>query len=113
MLSLNTVRLFNLFLKAPPGAGKTSVVPIAMLMHNPSYLRNHGKGASSGGKKIILLVPRRVVAKAAARRMASMLGEKVGQTVGFRVRNERAIGPTTRIEVPEWIGCQASVSCDS
>jgi ATP-dependent helicase HrpB len=72
-------------------------------MHSPRYLQHNGSRASripaGGGKKIVLLVPRRVVAKATARRMADLLGEEVGQTVGFRVRNERAIGPKTRIEV--------------
>ncbi|KAG1662111.1 hypothetical protein FOA52_012972 [Chlamydomonas sp. UWO 241] len=80
-----------LVLQAPPGAGKTTVVPLAMLLHSPAYL--------SGGRKVLVLEPRRVAAKAAARRMAAMLGERVGQTVGYRVRLDTCIGPATRIEV--------------
>ena len=81
--------------KAPPGAGKTTVVPLAMLLHAPEYL----SAAAAGGKKIMVLEPRRVAAKAAARRMASMLGEAVGGTVGYRVKLDTRVGPKTRIEV--------------
>ena len=81
--------------QAPPGAGKTTVVPLAMLLHDPEYLST----AAAGGKKIMVLEPRRVAAKAAARRMASMLGEAVGETVGYRVKLDTRIGPRTRIEV--------------
>ncbi|GAX73820.1 hypothetical protein CEUSTIGMA_g1271.t1 [Chlamydomonas eustigma] len=80
-----------LVLQAPPGAGKTTVVPLAMHLHNPGYL--------APGMKIMVLEPRRVAAKAAARRMAAMLGEEVGQTVGYRVRLESRVGPRTKIEV--------------
>lgn len=74
-------------LQAPPGAGKTTRVPLAML------------DAGLTGQKIIMLEPRRLAARAAAERMADTLGEDVGQTVGFRVRGASAIGKTTRIEV--------------
>lgn len=78
----------NLVLQAPPGAGKTTVVPLELL--NESWLRN---------KKIIMLEPRRLAVKAAARRMADTLGERVGETVGYRVRMDSKVGPSTRIEV--------------
>lgn len=88
-------------MQAPPGAGKTTVVPLALMLHKPGYLNHRHRGGATGhrGKKIIVLEPRRVAAKATARRMADMIGESVGETVGFRVRNERAIGPNTKIEV--------------
>ncbi|MCX6141568.1 MAG: ATP-dependent helicase HrpB, partial [Candidatus Kapabacteria bacterium] len=75
-------------LEAPPGAGKTTIVPLALLDED-----------WCSGKKIIVLEPRRLAAKAAARRMAVLLGEKPGETVGYRMRMESAIGPKTRIEV--------------
>jgi ATP-dependent helicase HrpB len=62
-----------------------------MLLHSAAYLE--------GGGKIMLLEPRRVAAKAAARRMAAMLGEQVGETVGYRVKLDSRVGPKTRIEV--------------
>ncbi|MGD0633047.1 MAG: ATP-dependent helicase HrpB [Beijerinckiaceae bacterium] len=73
---------------APPGAGKTTRVPLALL-DEPWAL----------GQKIILLEPRRLAARASAARMASTLGEEVGETVGLRVRFEGAISDRTRIEV--------------
>lgn len=75
-------------LTAPPGAGKTTRVPLALL--NAPWL---------AGKKLLLLEPRRLAARAAAQRMASMLGEPVGATVGYRMRLDTKIGPTTRLEV--------------
>ena len=74
-------------LQAPPGAGKTTRVPLAMLE----------AGLTPG--KILMLEPRRLAARAAADRMAATLGEKTGQTVGYRIRGDSAVGPTTRIEV--------------
>tara|TARA_R110002072_G_scaffold58997_10_gene150064 strand:- start:457 stop:2871 length:2415 start_codon:yes stop_codon:yes gene_type:complete len=74
-------------LQAPPGAGKTTRVPLAML------------DAGLTTQKIIMLEPRRLAARAAAERMAATLGEDVGQTVGFRVRGASAISKGTRIEV--------------
>ena len=78
----------NLVLQAPPGAGKTTVVPLELL--NEAWL---------GNKKIIMLEPRRLAAKAAAKRMADTLGETVGETVGYRVRMDSKVGSSTRIEV--------------
>ena len=74
-------------LQAPPGAGKTTRVPLAMLE----------AGLTQG--KILMLEPRRLAARAAAERMAQTLGEDVGQTVGYRVRGAAAISKNTRIEV--------------
>jgi ATP-dependent helicase HrpB len=75
-------------LVAPPGAGKTTVVPLELLAE---------PWMAEG--KIILLEPRRLAARAAAERMASTRGEPVGQTVGFRVRMQSKVSASTRIEV--------------
>ena len=75
-------------LEAPPGAGKTTLVPLALL--DALWL---------AGQKIVMLEPRRLAARAAARRMAQMLGEEVGETVGFRTRLETRVSHKTRIEV--------------
>lgn len=73
---------------AAPGAGKTTVVPLWLL--DQPWL---------GDGRIVMLEPRRLATRAAARRMASLLGEEVGGTVGYQTRDERRIGPSTRIEV--------------
>lgn len=78
----------NLVLVAPPGAGKTTRVPLALL-----------DAPWRGDKKIILLEPRRLAARAAAARMAATLGEAVGETIGLRMRLESKITARTRIEV--------------
>src|SRR5215469_8171389 len=75
-------------LVAPPGAGKTTRVPVVL-----------AKGPWVAGKKIIVLEPRRLAARAAAARMASTLGETVGDTVGYRVRFASKVSRKTRIEV--------------
>src|SRR5882762_10521855 len=75
-------------LVAPPGAGKTTRVPLALL--DAAWLK---------GRKIVMQEPRRLAARAAARRMAATLGEPVGETVGYRVRLDTRVGPRTRIEV--------------
>lgn len=74
-------------LQAPPGAGKTTRVPLAML------------DAKLTAQRIVMLEPRRLAARAAAERMAETLGEVAGQTVGYRVRGEAKVSGQTRIEV--------------
>src|SRR5690554_1972859 len=75
-------------LSAQPGAGKTTVVPLALL--NEAWLQ---------GQKIILLQPRLIAARNAATVMADGLGESVGETVGYRIRLESTVSERTRIEV--------------
>ena len=94
-------------LEAPPGAGKTTRVPLALL--DAPWLK---------GQKILLLEPRRLAARAAARHMAQLLGQTEGQTVGYRTRLDSWVSAATRIEVitegiltrllqadPELVGC--------
>ena len=78
----------SVILEAAPGAGKTTLAPL--------YLLQEG---GFEGQKIIMLEPRRLAARAAARRMADLLGEKVGQTIGYRVRLDSKVSRQTRIEV--------------
>ncbi len=75
-------------LQAPPGAGKTTRVPLAM----------RDAGMCDAGR-IMMLEPRRLAARAAAERMADTLGEPVGQTIGYRMRGDSKISPVTQIEV--------------
>ena len=75
-------------LEAPPGAGKTTGVPLALL--DEAWL---------GDGIILMLEPRRLAARTAAERMAQQLGEKVGETVGYRIRLDNCIGPNTKIQV--------------
>ena len=75
-------------LVAPPGAGKTTRVPLALL-----------EAGWRGDGRIVMLEPRRLAARAAARRMAMTLGEAVGETVGYRVRLDAKVSKRTRIEV--------------
>lgn len=75
-------------LVAPPGAGKTTRVPLA-LMDEPWLV----------GKKVLVLEPRRIAARGAAQRMASTLGERLGETVGLRARLSSVTGPNVRVEV--------------
>jgi ATP-dependent helicase HrpB len=75
-------------LVAPPGAGKTTRAPLALL--DEPWAR---------GKRLLLLEPRRLAARAAASRMAASVGEKVGETIGLRVRFESLVSALTRIEV--------------
>ncbi len=78
----------NAVLAAPPGAGKTTTVPLALM-----------DAAWRGDGRILVLEPRRLAARAAAARMASLIGEAVGQTVGYRTRLDSAVSDATRIEV--------------
>jgi ATP-dependent helicase HrpB len=75
-------------LQAPPGAGKTTRVPLALL--DERWL---------GGARLVMLEPRRLAARAAARRLAESLGTHVGGIVGYRMRLDTRVGPTTRLEV--------------
>src|SRR5436309_6630771 len=75
-------RARNLVLQAPPGAGKTTRVPPALL---------------PAGSEVWVLEPRRLAARMAARRVASELGERVGETAGYQVRFEEVAGPRTRL----------------
>lgn len=78
----------TLILSAPPGAGKSTLVPLVLM--NEPWLQ---------GKKILMLEPRRLAARSVANRMASMLGEETGQTIGYAVRFERASSKNTVVEV--------------
>lgn len=75
-------------LVAPPGAGKTTIVPLTL--RDAPWI---------GGARLVMLEPRRLAARAAAHRMATLLHESVGETVGYRTRLDSRIGPRTRIEV--------------
>ncbi|MEU0070214.1 ATP-dependent helicase HrpB [Streptomyces sp. NPDC006332] len=76
-------------LVAPPGTGKTTLVPLALA----------GLLGEGSARRVLVAEPRRIAARAAARRMAWLLGEKVGGSVGFTVRGERVVGRHTRVEV--------------
>src|SRR5690349_12972959 len=78
----------SVVLQAPPGAGKSTVVPLALL--EESWAR---------GKRLIMLEPRRLAARAVALRMAASLRDSVGQTVGYRMRLDTQVSKNTRIEV--------------
>ena len=78
----------NAVLVAPPGAGKTTLVPLALLAES-----------WRGDQRILMLEPRRLATRAAASRMAALLGESPGQTIGYRTRLDGAGSPATRIEV--------------
>jgi ATP-dependent helicase HrpB len=78
----------TLIVNAPPGAGKSTLLPLA-LMNEPWLL----------GKKIIVLEPRRLAAKAIAARMANLLDDELGKTVGYRIRFDNRVSANTKIEV--------------
>ncbi|MER6420299.1 ATP-dependent helicase C-terminal domain-containing protein [Streptomyces sp. NPDC001137] len=76
-------------LVAPPGTGKTTLVPLALA----------GLLGDGPARRVVVAEPRRIAARAAARRMAWLLGEKAGGSVGYTVRGERVVGPRARVEV--------------
>jgi ATP-dependent helicase HrpB len=78
----------TLIVSAPPGAGKSTLLPLALL--DETWLN---------GNKIVMLEPRRLAARTIAARMASLLNEEIGQTVGYRIRFDNVVGPSGRIEV--------------
>ncbi|MBE0493503.1 MAG: ATP-dependent helicase HrpB [Thiomicrospira sp.] len=78
----------GLVLQAEPGAGKSTAVPLALL-----------KADWLAGKKIVMLEPRRLAVRSIANYLARQLGEKVGQTIGYQIRNERKISSQTRVEI--------------
>jgi hypothetical protein len=82
----------NAVLQAPPGAGKTTVMPLAAALGTT-------RGEEGRARKVLVLEPRRLAAKAAATRMSETLGERVGETVGYQVRFERRVSAATRVEV--------------
>lgn len=84
---IRVLRAGNAVLEAPPGAGKTTRVPVALLAE--PWLNG----------KIVMLEPRRLATRGAARFMARLLGEKPGERIGYRMRGDSAIGPGTRVEV--------------
>jgi ATP-dependent helicase HrpB len=87
-LKLRLLEADELVLQAPPGAGKTTVVPLALL--DEPWV---------AGRRILVLEPRRIAARASAQRMAQLLGENVGHTVGYRIRLDSCTSKHTRIEV--------------
>ncbi len=78
----------TLILNAPPGAGKSTLLPLAL--YQEDWLKN---------QKIIMLEPRRLAAKTIAQRLASLLGEKVGETIGYRIRFDTKVSENTKLEV--------------
>ncbi|MBO7575193.1 MAG: DEAD/DEAH box helicase, partial [Bacteroidales bacterium] len=84
----------RLVVTAPPGAGKSTVLPLTIL----EEIRR-SESANDGKRKILILEPRRIAARQIAERMAALLGEPVGRTVGYRIRFESRVSAATRIEV--------------
>ncbi len=84
----NALRSGSAILAAPPGSGKTTIVPLALL--EEPWLQD---------KKIVILEPRRLATRAAAARMATLLEEPVSRTIGYQIRFDRRVSPATRIEV--------------
>ncbi len=94
-INLRLEQHLQLVLEAPPGAGKTTLVPLAILKHH----NVNPEKTWLGQQQILMLEPRRMAARSAATRMASLLNEPVGKTVGYRVRQETKISKHTRIVV--------------
>ena len=97
----------NVVVTAPPGAGKSTLLPITIMegMEKAAGAQDGNDGADNGTSenaatgKVLMLEPRRIAARQIAERMASMLGEKPGATVGYRIRFESKVSAQTRIEV--------------
>lgn len=97
----------RLVVTAPPGAGKSTLLPLSILEGMQAQASETGKGLNRAARqsdlgvdgKILMLEPRRLAARQVAIRMAAMLGEPVGRTVGYRVRFETRVSEATRIEV--------------
>lgn len=87
-LRLHLFELDQAVVQAEPGAGKTTIIPLALLQE--PWLK---------GRKIMVLEPRRMAARAAAQRMSALVGEKVGERIGYRVRQDSQISTNTQIEV--------------
>ena len=87
-LKLQLSERHEVVLEAPPGAGKTTLVPLALM--NEPWLNN---------KKILMLEPRRIATRSAAHRMASLLNERPGQTIGYRMRLDTKVSKQTKVEV--------------
>jgi ATP-dependent helicase HrpB len=83
----------NTVLQADPGAGKSTAVPLALL------LSEWFESEQARGRKIVMLEPRRLAARSIARYLARQLGEKVGERIGYQVRNERVVGARTQLEI--------------
>ncbi|MBR4710484.1 MAG: DEAD/DEAH box helicase, partial [Clostridia bacterium] len=94
----------RLVVTAPPGAGKSTVLPLTILdalqhPRSPGLLFGKDSEWDKSGSKILILEPRRLAARQIAERMAALLGEPVGRTVGYRIRFESRVSAATRIEV--------------
>ena len=92
----------NAVLVAPPGAGKTTIVPLALL-----------DAPWRGDGMIVLLEPRRIAARAAARRMAELLGEEVGQTIGYRMRLDSKVSAKSGSSAMASVRSVSAASCRS
>jgi len=90
----------NILFSAPPGAGKSTIVPYELL-RSPQF----------AGRKILLAQPRRIAAVAIAHRIAELLGETVGHTVGYQVRHERRLGPSGRCILISAVPCSDWTEC--
>ena len=92
----------DVIVQAPPGAGKTTTIPLALVYSHKGKKwskEHHRRGHHQEGGVVVVVEPRRVATRAAAARMAAILGERVGETIGYAVRFERVASSATKIEV--------------